>query len=77
MPTRQTERDDIDRDRTEERLLKHPTGDGRPTSNVPIFDDIKVELKADRQAAAGVDPLCTRFNQRAQRIGLPPVVEKP
>jgi hypothetical protein len=60
MPTRQTERDDIDRDRAEDRFLKHSTGDGRPTSDVRlIFDDIKVELKADRQAAAGVDALST------------------
>ncbi len=54
------------------------TGDGRPTGNaVPIFNDIKLELKAqtDRLQQALTTDL-PRFNQLAQKLGLQPVVEK-
>ena len=54
------------------------TGDGRPTGNaVPIFNDIKLELKAQTdklQQALTTD--LPRFNQLAQKLGLQPVVDK-
>jgi photosystem II stability/assembly factor-like uncharacterized protein len=55
------------------------TGDGRPTSNMrPIFDDIKLELKTETDKLQQALTLyLPRFNQMAQRLGLPSVVEKP
>jgi photosystem II stability/assembly factor-like uncharacterized protein len=54
------------------------TGDGKPVGNaVPIFDDLKAELKAEtdrlQRALATYVP---RFNQLAQRLGIEPVSEK-
>jgi antitoxin (DNA-binding transcriptional repressor) of toxin-antitoxin stability system len=54
------------------------TGDGKPTGNaVPIFNDIKVELKAqtDKLQQSLASDLPT-FNRLAQRMGLDPVKEK-
>ena len=54
------------------------TGDGAPTSNVvPIFNDVKMELKAqtDKLQQSLTTDLPT-FNRLAQRIGLEPVKEK-
>jgi photosystem II stability/assembly factor-like uncharacterized protein len=55
------------------------TGDGRPTSNVrPIFDDITLELKTQTDKLHEALTLyLPRFNQIAQKLGLPPVAEKP
>ncbi len=54
------------------------TGDGRPTGNaVPIFNDIKLELKmqTDRLQQVLTTDL-PRFNQLAQKLGLQPVADK-
>jgi hypothetical protein len=53
-------------------------GDGRPTGNtVPIFEDLKAELKAETdRLQRALTTLLPRFNQAAQRAGLETVSEK-
>jgi hypothetical protein len=53
-------------------------GDGRPTGNtVPIFNDLKAELKAETdRLQRTLSTLLPRFNQAAQRAGLEPIAEK-
>jgi paraquat-inducible protein B len=48
------------------------SGDGRPTGNtVPIFNDLKVELKGETdRLQRALSTLLPRFNQAAQRAGL-------
>jgi hypothetical protein len=53
-------------------------GDGRPTGNVvPIFNDLKGELKAETdRLQRTLTTLLPRFNQAAQRAGLEQISEK-
>jgi photosystem II stability/assembly factor-like uncharacterized protein len=54
------------------------TGDGKPVGNaVPIFDDLKAELKAETdRLQRALTTYVARFNQLAQRLGIEPVSEK-
>jgi hypothetical protein len=53
-------------------------GDGKPTgSTVPIFNDLKNELKAETdRLQQSLSTYLPRFNQVAQRLGLEPISEK-
>jgi hypothetical protein len=53
-------------------------GDGRPTgSTVPIFNDLKSELKAETdRLQQSLSTYLARFNQVVQRLGLEPISEK-
>src|SRR6266508_1347874 len=53
-------------------------GDGKPTGNVvPIFNDLKVELKAETdRLQRALTTYIPRFNTLAQRLGLEPITEK-
>jgi uncharacterized phage infection (PIP) family protein YhgE len=54
------------------------TGDGKPVGNaVPIFDDLKAELKAETdRLQRALTTYVPRFNQLAQRLGIEPVSER-
>jgi hypothetical protein len=53
-------------------------GDGRPTSNTgPIFNDLKVELKAETdRLQRAITTYLPRFNEVVRRLGLEPISEK-
>src|SRR5204862_5308517 len=53
-------------------------GDGRPTGNtVPIFNDLKVELKAETdRLQRALTTYLPRFNEVVRRLGLEPIAEK-
>jgi hypothetical protein len=53
-------------------------GEGRPTSNTtPIFNDLKVELKAETdRLQRAITTYLPRFNEVVRRLGLEPISEK-